>query len=126
MVVVEGVARSSIELRHMKVADPWCANGSSANLDPWAAFRRDVRRGRVGSSAVRCRDRGARVWAGQFETMTRERLTLSPETIAAMGRTARPEERWRPCAVDHADLIGILLAVRHLNDCTEPTDCYQR
>src|SRR5260370_12671075 len=31
----------------------------------------------------------------QLETMTREGLTLSPETIAAIGRTERRKTRWR-------------------------------
>ena len=37
----------------------------------------------------------------QLETMTREGLTLSPETIAAMGRAEGRKSRWRPCALDH-------------------------
>jgi ubiquinone biosynthesis protein len=35
----------------------------------------------------------------QLETMTREGLTLSPETIAAMGRTEGRKSRWRTLAL---------------------------
>jgi ubiquinone biosynthesis protein len=46
--------------------------------------------------------------------MTREGLTLSPETIAAIGRNERRRNRWRTLAVWIIALtfIAILLAVR--------------
>jgi ubiquinone biosynthesis protein len=52
----------------------------------------------------------------QFETMTREGLTLSPETIAAMGRTEGRKSRWRTIAlwIIALTFIGILFAVRQL------------
>ena len=52
----------------------------------------------------------------QFETMTREGLTLSPETIAAMGRTEGRKSRWRTLAlwIIALTFIGILFAVRQL------------
>jgi ubiquinone biosynthesis protein len=52
----------------------------------------------------------------QLETMTREGLTLSPETIAAMGRTEGRKSRWRTLAlwIIAATFIGILWAIRQL------------
>jgi ubiquinone biosynthesis protein len=48
--------------------------------------------------------------------MTREGLTLSPETIAAMGRTEGRKNRWRTIAlwIIALTFIGILFAVRQL------------
>ena len=57
----------------------------------------------------------------QLETMTREGLTLSPETIAAMGRTEGRKSRWRTLALWiiaadlYRDSVGrptILIAMR--------------
>jgi len=52
----------------------------------------------------------------QLETMTREGLTLSPETIAAMGKAEGRKSRWRTLAlwVIAVTFIGILLAVRQM------------
>jgi ubiquinone biosynthesis protein len=52
----------------------------------------------------------------QLETMTRDGLTLSPETIAAMGRTEARNGRWRTLAlwVIALTFIGIWMAVRQL------------
>jgi ubiquinone biosynthesis protein len=52
----------------------------------------------------------------QLETMTREGLTLSPETIAAMGRTEGRKSRWRALAlwIIALTFIGILFAIRQL------------
>lgn len=52
----------------------------------------------------------------QLETMTREGLTLAPETIAAMARTEGRKNRWRTVAlwIIAATFIGILVAVRQL------------
>ena len=52
----------------------------------------------------------------QLEIMTREGLTLSPETIAAMGRTEGRKSRWRTLAlwIIAVTFIGILWAVRQL------------
>jgi ubiquinone biosynthesis protein len=48
--------------------------------------------------------------------MTREGLSLSPETIAAMGRAEARKNRWRTLAVWIIALtfIGILIAVRQI------------
>ncbi len=52
----------------------------------------------------------------QLETMTREGFTLSPETIAAMGRTEARKSRWRTLAlwIIAGTFIAILFAVRQL------------
>jgi ubiquinone biosynthesis protein len=52
----------------------------------------------------------------QLESMTREGLTLSPETIAAMSRAEGRRSRWRTVAlwIIAATFIGILLAVRQM------------
>jgi ubiquinone biosynthesis protein len=52
----------------------------------------------------------------QLETMTREGLSLSPETIAAMGRTEGRKSRWRALAlwIIALTFIGILFAIRQL------------
>jgi ubiquinone biosynthesis protein len=51
-----------------------------------------------------------------METMTREGVTLSPETIAAMGRTEGRKSRWRTVAlwIIAVTFIGILVAVRQI------------
>jgi ubiquinone biosynthesis protein len=52
----------------------------------------------------------------QLETMTREGLTLSPETIAAMGRTEGRKSRWRTIAlwIIAATFIGILVTLKQM------------
>ena len=52
----------------------------------------------------------------QLETMTREGIRLSPESIAAMGRSEGRKNRWRTVAVwiIAVTFIGILIAVRNL------------
>jgi len=52
----------------------------------------------------------------QLEKMTREGLTLSPETIAAMGRAEGRKSRWRTVAlwIIAVTFIGILVAIRQL------------
>jgi ubiquinone biosynthesis protein len=52
----------------------------------------------------------------QLETMTREGVTLSTETIAALGRSESRKSRWRTIAlwVIAAIFMGILIAIRQL------------
>jgi ubiquinone biosynthesis protein len=52
----------------------------------------------------------------QLETMTREGLTLSPETIAAMGRAEGRKSRWRALAlwIIALTFIGMLFAIRQM------------
>jgi ubiquinone biosynthesis protein len=48
--------------------------------------------------------------------MTRDGVRLSPETIAAMGRTEGRKSRWRTLAlwIIAATFIGILMAIRQM------------
>ena len=64
------------------------------------------------SAAVTC----AAIVLEQLEAMTREGVRLSPETIAAMGRTEGRKTRWRTIAlwIIAATFIGILVAVTRL------------
>jgi ubiquinone biosynthesis protein len=52
----------------------------------------------------------------QLEVMTAEGLRLSPDTIAAMGRSEGRKSRWRTIAlwIIAATFIGILFAIRQL------------
>ncbi len=51
-----------------------------------------------------------------MEKMTRKASTLSPETIAAMGRSESRKNRWRTVAlwIIAATFIGIPVAIRQL------------
>jgi ubiquinone biosynthesis protein len=120
MVVVEGVARSfDPKLDIWKVANPVVREWIERNLGPT---------GRIQSAMSGAGDLG-RVLTGlpmiaarsvavleQLETMTREGLTLSPQTIAAMGRAEGRKSRWRTLAlwIIAATFIGILFAIRQL------------
>jgi ubiquinone biosynthesis protein len=52
----------------------------------------------------------------QLETMTREGFSLSPETIAAMGRAEGRKSRWRALAlwIIALTFIGMLIAIRQM------------
>jgi ubiquinone biosynthesis protein len=52
----------------------------------------------------------------QLETMTRDGVMLSPESIAAMGRTEGRKSRWRTLAlwIIAITFIGILWAIRQI------------
>jgi ubiquinone biosynthesis protein len=120
MVVVEGVARSfDPKLDIWKVADPVVREWIERNLGPvgrvQGAMSGAGELGRVLSGLPAIASRAV-VVLEQFETMTREGLTLSPETIAAMGRTEGRKNRWRTLAlwIIALTFIGILFAVRQL------------
>jgi len=120
MVVVEGVARSfDPKLDIWKVADPVVREWVERNLGPigrvQGAMSGAGELGRVFSGLPAIATRAV-VVLEQLETMTREGLTLSPETIAAMGRTEGRKSRWRTLAlwVIALTFIGILMAIRQL------------
>jgi ubiquinone biosynthesis protein len=52
----------------------------------------------------------------QMEKMTREGVTLSPESIAALGRAEGRKSRWRTVAlwIIAVTFIGILVAIRQM------------
>ena len=116
MVVVEGVARSfDPKLDIWKVADPVVREWIERNLGPIGRIQGAMsgagELGRVLSGLPAIATRSVAVLE-QLETMTREGLTLSPETIAAMGRTEGRKSRWRTMAlwIIAATFIGILVA----------------
>jgi ubiquinone biosynthesis protein len=120
MVVVEGVARSfDPKLDIWKIAEPVVREWIERNLGP---------AGRIQGAMAGATDL-ARVLSGlpeiasrtvtmlsQMEAMTHDGLRLSPETIAAMGRTEAKKSRWRTVAlwIIAATFIAILFAVRQL------------
>jgi ubiquinone biosynthesis protein len=120
MVVVEGVARGfDPKLDIWKTADPVVREWIERNLGPV---------GRIQSAASGAGELArllttlpviagrAVVVLEQLETMTRDGLTLSPQTIAAMGRAEGRKSRWRAIAlwIIAATFIGILFAIRQL------------
>ena len=120
MVVVEGVARGfDPKLDIWKVADPVVREWIERNLGPVGRIQGAVlgagELGRVVASLPALATRAVNVLE-QLETMTREGLTLSPETIAAMGRTEGRKSRWRALAlwIIALTFIGILFAIRQL------------
>jgi ubiquinone biosynthesis protein len=103
MVVVEGVARSfDPKLDIWKVADPVVREWIERNLGPigrvQGAMRGANELGRVLSDLPAIASRSV-VVLEQLEAMTRNGITLSPETIAAIGRAERRNGRWRTVAV---------------------------
>jgi ubiquinone biosynthesis protein len=120
MVVVEGVARSfNPRLDIWRVAEPVVREWIELNLGPV---------GRLQSAATGAGEL-ARVLAGlptiaaravavieQLEVLTRDGVQLSPDTIAAMGRSEGKKNRWRTVAlwIIAATFIGILVAVTRL------------
>jgi ubiquinone biosynthesis protein len=120
MVVVEGVARGfDPKLDIWKVADPVVREWIERNLGPVGRIEGAMsgagELGRVISGLPMIATRAVAVLE-QLETMTREGLTLSPETIAAMGRAEGRKSRWRALAlwIIAVTFIGILFAIRQL------------
>jgi ubiquinone biosynthesis protein len=120
MVVVEGVARGfDPKLDIWKIADPVAREWIERNLGPIGRIQGAM----SGASELARHLSGLPMVAGraiavleQLETMTREGLTLSPETIAAIGQTEGRKSRWRTIAlwVLAAIFVGILIAIKQL------------
>jgi ubiquinone biosynthesis protein len=120
MVVVEGVARGfDPKLDIWKVADPVVREWIERNLGPIGRIQGAMsgagELGRVMATVPAIASRAVAVLEN-MEKMTREGLTLSPETIAAMGRAESRKNRWRTVAlwIIAATFIGILVAIRQL------------
>ena len=120
MVVVEGVARGfDPRLDIWKTADPVVREWIERNLGPIGRVQGALAgTGDLGRVLMRLPEIAARsvVVLEQLETMTREGLKLSPESIAAMGRSEGRKNRWRTVAlwIIAATFVGILIAVRNL------------
>ncbi|MCK1565973.1 2-polyprenylphenol 6-hydroxylase [Bradyrhizobium sp. 173] len=119
MVVVEGVARGfDPKLDIWKVADPVVREWIERNLGPIGRVQGAISgTGDLARILMRLPDIAARsvTVLEQLETMTREGIWLSPESIAAMGRSEGRKNRWRTVAlwIIAATFIGILIAVRN-------------
>ena len=120
MVVVEGVARGfDPKLDIWKVADPVVREWIERNLGPLGRMQGAVsgagELGRVMAGLPAIASRAVAVLEN-MEKMTREGLTLSPETIAAIGRAEGRKSRWRTAAlwIIAVTFIGILIAIRQL------------
>jgi len=120
MVVVEGVARGfDPRLDIWKVAEPVVREWIERNLGPIGRIQGavsgagDLARHLTGLPVIAAR---AVAVLEQLETMTRDGITLSPETIAALGRSEGRKSRWRTIAlwVIAAIFIGMLVAIRQL------------
>jgi ubiquinone biosynthesis protein len=120
MVVVEGVARGfNPKLDIWKIADPVVREWIERNLGPIGRIQGAMsgagELARHLTSLPVIANRAVAVLE-QLETMTREGITLSPETIAAMGRIEGRKNRWRTIAlwVIAAIFIGILIAIKQI------------
>jgi ubiquinone biosynthesis protein len=120
MVVVEGVARGfDPKLDIWKIADPVVREWIERNLGPVGRIQGAM----SGAGELARHLTTLPVLAGraiavleQLETMTREGITLSPETIAALGRSEGRKSRWRTIAlwVIAAIFVGILIAIKQI------------
>ena len=118
MVVVEGVARSfDPKLDIWKVADPVVREWIERNLGPigrvQGAMKGAGELGRVLTGLPAIASRSVAVLE-QLEAMTREGITLSPETIAAIGRAEGRKGRWRTVAlwIIALTFVGIWWSIR--------------
>ncbi len=118
MVVVEGVARSfNPKLDIWKIADPVVREWIGRNLGPIGRVQSVVSgTGSLARVVADLPEIAARsvVVLEQLETMTREGLRLSAESIAAMGRTEAKMSRGRTLAlwVIAGTFLAILFAIR--------------
>ncbi len=114
MVVVEGVARSfDPKLDIWTVADPVVREWITENLGPLGRLQGAAAgAGELGRLFGRLPALASRTVAliEQFETMTREGLTLGPDTIAEIKRAEARSQRWSILAlwVIAAALVGLL------------------
>lgn len=120
MVVVEGVARSfDPKLDIWKIAEPVVREWIERNLGPTGRLEGAVQGAgqlaRVLSGLPTIASRAVAVLE-HLEAITGDGVRLSPDTIAAMGRSEGRKTRWRTIAlwIIAATFIGILVAVTRL------------
>jgi ubiquinone biosynthesis protein len=118
MVVVEGVARSlDPKLDMWSTAEPvvreWMTRnlGPAGRLESAAQGAADI--GRFVGNAPGLLARGARV-LDQFDTMTRDGLILSPQTLAEIDKTERRRSHWTVVALWVIAALLALIALKHL------------
>jgi ubiquinone biosynthesis protein len=118
MVVVEGVARSlDPKLDMWSTAEPvvreWMTRnlGPAGRLESAAQGAADI--GRFVGNAPGLLARGARV-LDQLDTMTRDGLILSPQTLAEIDKTERRRSRWTAVALWIIAALLALIALKHL------------
>ncbi|MBN8999697.1 MAG: 2-polyprenylphenol 6-hydroxylase, partial [Rhizobiales bacterium] len=116
MVVVEGVARSlDPDFDMWTVSEPVVGEWMQRNLGPAgklaeaAAGLGDLGRAAAGLPAML--ETGARV-AAQLDAATRDGLTLSPETIEAIGRAEGRGNRWLAIGIWVVAALLVLLLLR--------------
>ena len=113
MVVVEGVARSlDPKLDMWKTADPVVREWIERNLGPVGKLQSAVEgAGEVGRFAAQVPSlltRGAEL-VDQLDTITRDGLVLSPETVAAIGAAEARRTRWLTAGVWAGVILLIVL-----------------
>ncbi|MGH6779343.1 MAG: 2-polyprenylphenol 6-hydroxylase [Bradyrhizobium sp.] len=120
MVVVEGVARTfDPKLDIWKIAEPVVREWIERNLGPIGRIEGAVQGAgelaRVLSGLPTIASRAVAVLE-HLEAITGDGVRLSPDTIAAMGRSEGRKTRWRTIAlwIIAATFIGILVAVTRL------------
>ncbi len=120
MVVVEGVARTfNPKLDIWKIAEPVVREWIERNLGPIGRIEGAVQGtgelARVLSGLPTIASRAVAVLE-HLEAITGDGVRLSPDTIAAMGRSEGRKTRWRTIAlwIIAATFIGILVAVTRL------------
>jgi ubiquinone biosynthesis protein len=114
MVVVEGVARSlDPKLDMWKTADPVVREWIGRNLGPIGKLEGAIDgAGEVGRFATHVPSlltRGAEL-VDQLDTITRDGLVLSPETVAAIGAAEARRNRWLSAGVWAGVILLIIIA----------------
>ncbi|HTQ83161.1 MAG TPA: ubiquinone biosynthesis protein UbiB, partial [Pseudolabrys sp.] len=114
MVVVEGVARSlDPRLDMWKTADPVVREWIARNLGPIGKLEGAVdgagEIGRFAAQVPSLLTRGAEL-IDQLDTITRDGLVLSPETVAAIGAAEARRSRWLTAGI-WAIVIWLIILV---------------
>jgi ubiquinone biosynthesis protein len=118
MVVVEGVARSlDPKLDMWTTAEPVVREWMTRNLGPVGRLENvaegATQIGRLVGNAPGLLTRGARV-LDQLDEMTRDGLTLSPQTLAEIDKAEHRRSRWTVAALWIIALLLLWLVFRHV------------
>jgi ubiquinone biosynthesis protein len=115
MVVVEGVARSlDPKLDMWSTADPVVREWIERNLGPVGKLEDVVEGagelGRLAAQMPSLLTRGATL-LDQLDTITRDGLVLSPETVAAIGAAEARRSRWLTAGIWAIVILMILFGI---------------